>query len=394
MPLLVIAATLAGPGQAISQARIAAADSQLPPTPGPVSPEQGNPQVFSLTRDANHAFRYSFAAVAADLGRSYAAGTVEADLKEGLLSLPAADRAPIVATAKQLVTASANTRVAQFGRHGSLTADQFRALGFAGAFRSVQVDWSALAAAAAARAQELAREDKAQETDAQRKARERSIDLATTPRLTSLDFRIDRVRAIEETDEWSDSDEILMGGMQIDPAGVTRKVSPWLVSGDFDAGEAVDYTAPGRLFSRSSLTTTGTWPRTYVAVVMMAEEDHGGFASALHSAWAKVAEQVRRVVVQGTAAVVSPSLGEVIGELIGQVVGWIVDEAVRWFIGMFEDDLFDARTAVVRLPHRYEFLYRQAADLGWTDHRLPTTEMRFVGHGGDYRVNVHWQVNA
>ncbi|XVS68389.1 hypothetical protein ACQPYE_26155 [Actinosynnema sp. CA-299493] len=58
-----------------------------------------------------------------------------------------------------------------------------------------------------------------------------------------------------------------------------------------------------------------------------------------------------------------------------------------------EDDLFEARAALVALPHRCGFLYRDSSDLGWIDFRLPPTEMQFVGHGGDYRVRVHWQVH-
>lgn len=394
VPLVVIAAALAGPGQAVAHAQVAvAADPQLPPTPGPVSPELTNPQAFALAQDAKNALKYSLAAVASDLGRSYAAGTVEDDFRTGLLSLPAAKLDPVVAVAKQTVTASANTRVAQFGRHGRLTVDQFRALGFAGAFASVQFDRTALKTAVDARAQKLAQEAKAAETAARNKALERLLDIVTAPRLTSLDFRVDRVKAVEETDGIGD-DEIVMGGLQIDADGVTKKVGQWMVNEDFDTGDVVTYTGPGRQFSRFPLTATGGWPRSFVAVVMMAEEDSGGFASAVHAAWAKVTDKVQKMIAEAVGDFASEYVGKALGEVIGQVVGYLVGSFVDWLIDLFGDDLFDARTAVAQLPHRYEFLYRNAADLGWTNHRLPTTEMRFTGHGGDYRVNVHWQVNV
>ncbi|MEU4448846.1 hypothetical protein AB0K14_28605 [Actinosynnema sp. NPDC050801] len=98
VPLPVIVAT--GPWQAVPRARIAAAGCRSPPTPGPVSPERGNPRVFSPARDADHA------------------------------------RGPVVATAGQLVTASATTRAARFGGHGALTVARYRAPGFAGGFRT------------------------------------------------------------------------------------------------------------------------------------------------------------------------------------------------------------------------------------------------------------------
>ncbi|MEU4746692.1 hypothetical protein AB0G02_40410 [Actinosynnema sp. NPDC023658] len=390
---MVVAAALAGPGQAVANAQVAAAaDEQLPPTPGPVSPEQTNPQIFALTQDADYALRYSFAAVASDLGRSYASGTVEADLKAGLLSLPAEKRDPIVAVAKQLVTASANTRGTQFGRHGALTADQFRALGFAGAFASAKVDEAALKSSVNARAQQLAQEKKAAETDARNLAQLKQLDLVTVPKLTSLDFRIDRVKAVEETDEIGD-DEIVMAGLTVDSAAVTKKVPLWMVNEDFDTGDQVDYADPGRLFNRFSLTGTGGWPRSFVAVVMMAEQDSGGFATAVNSAWTKVSGKVAEKIIQVVGDFLSEYVGAALGEFLGQVIGYLVGSFVQWVIDLFNDDLFDARTALVKLPHRYAFMYHDPADLGWTEYRRPTTQMRFVGHGGDYRVNVHWQVN-
>jgi hypothetical protein len=47
----------------------------------------------------------------------------------------------------------------------------------------------------------------------------------------------------------------------------------------------------------------------------------------------------------------------------------------------------------VYLPNRYEWMYKNAGDYGWTNFRAPTGTFTFNGHGGSYKVNVHWQVN-
>ncbi|WP_306750753.1 hypothetical protein [Saccharothrix yanglingensis] len=394
VPLVVMAAALAGPGQAIANAQVtAAASTQLPPTPGPASPERTNPQVFALAQDANFALRYSFAAVAADLGKTYPTGTVEADLRTGLLTLPTARRDPIVAVAKQAVAAGAQTRMTQFGRHGALTVEQYRSLGFTGAFSSARIDATALKAAINSRAQVLAREGKAAETAARNAAAERLLDLITTPKVKALDFRVDRVTAVDETNPELGGDSILLGGLRTDNLGVTGKVGQWMVHDDFDDGEVVNYDDPGKAFTQFSTTTTGGWPRSFVAVVMMAEEDSGGFASAVNSAWVKVNEKVKERIAAEVADASSEHVAAAIAEAIGQVVAWLVGAFVDWLLSFFEDDLFEARTALVTLPHRYGFLYRDSSDLGWTNLRLPPTEMQFVGHGGDYRVKVHWQVH-
>lgn len=394
VPLIVIAAALAGPGQAAAQAQVAAVvDPQLPPTPGPVSPEQSNPEAFALIQDAGYAMRYSLVTVAADLSRSYAAGTIEADLKEGLLSLPATKLDPLVAVAKKSATASPNNRVAQFGRHGSLTADQFRALGFSGAFDSVHIDPVALKTAVRNQASKLEREKKAAEAKAKDEARRLNLDWSALTKLKSLDFRIDRVKAVEETDGWG-SDEILMGGLQVGPTGATDKVESWMVHDDFDTGEAINYPAPGRLFSNFSLSTSGAWPRSFVSVVMMAEEDSGGFARAVQSAWLKVRGEVGKKIAAAVGDFASEYIGATLGELLGQAIGFLVGAVVDFVISLFGDNIFEARPAAVRIPHPFEIMYNNPAHLGWHNHRLPPTQLRFTGYGGDYRVNVHWQVNS
>jgi hypothetical protein len=392
VPLLVVAATLAGQGQAV-----AAAEPQLP-VPVPLDSLQlSNPAAYAIAKDAGDALRYSLATVADDLDRSYAAGTVEADLKQGLLSLPVAKRNQFVTAAKEALKVSPNSLTAAmssaspWGRHGRLTATQFRAIGFKGAFDSVQIDAAELKNALNKRALKLAQEDKEAETEAKKEAQKLRLDLSTQPKLIGLDFRIEQVKAVEETSGLG-SDEILMGGLQTGHTGYTRKVDTWKVSDDFDSGEVVNYPAPGHKFSLFSMPTTDAWPRSFVSVVMMAEEDSGGFAEAVNQVWLKVRDDIAKKIEDAVGGWASKYVGAAAGEMLGKVVGFLVGEVVEFVAGLFKDDLFDAQATAVQLPSPYAFMYDNPAIAGWTNHQLPTTKLRFTGHGGDYRVNGRWTV--
>ncbi|MEU7531667.1 hypothetical protein AB0A74_38450 [Saccharothrix sp. NPDC042600] len=398
VPLLVLASAVTTvPLQAVAEEPrpvVVQDPDNLPPTPGPGS-LRDNPQVYAIAEDANHALRYSYAAVAADLAHPYAEGTVEHDLQTGLRTLPADRLERIVKSAHTVVNADVATRTAQFGRHGLLTLDEFRKVGFDGAFSGVRFDADALKKSLLERASQLEAEEKAAEQDAQRRAFELKLDLSKLPKLTSLDFRVERVKCVDETNpEWPGDDEIVAGGLRVDHLGTTKKVSEWFVGDGFYDGKAKTYADPGRLFTSFDLTASGSWPRSFLAVVMMAEQDGSGFAAAVQAAWAKVKDKVTQVIAHVVATVLTPYVGAAIAEALGQLVGWLVGVFVDWLLELFQDDLFEARTAHVQLPHRYEFLFNNPAHLGWTNHRLPSTSMWFTGHGGQYKVNVHWQVNS
>ncbi|ROP34982.1 hypothetical protein [Saccharothrix texasensis] len=385
IPLLVASlAVLAVPAQAVAgPPRTAVEEPEYPPTPGPAPLADTHPALLTITQDAELALRYTYSAVASDPTATYPEGSIEADLRTGLLSLPADRLRPIVDTARTLVASPAETRIEQFGRHGRLPVEEFRRLGFDGAFADVRYDRESLNRTILARAAELEREGWVDDEAAARSA---------LPKLTSLDLRVDKVKCVDETSDWWFEDEIAMGGVAVDHTGKATKVNRWFV-GDFDQGDSVNYADPGKLFRRFDLTAAGAWPRSFVATVMLAEEDEGDFAAAIQQAWAKVSAKVQAEIAKAVASATAPYVGAAIAEAIGQVVGWLADKFATWLMGLLDDELFKAGTAFVKLPHRLQPFYVNPQNLGWTNHRLPPTTMTFIGHDGQYKVNLHWQVN-
>jgi hypothetical protein len=400
LPLVAVVAVAAAlvPAQAVAtaqQPRVAVEDPEYPPPPTP-GDLRSDPEIASIVQDADYALKYSMAVVAADPSTPYPADSIEEDLRTGILSMPA-DRQKSAAEAARQMIADPAVRKREFGRHGAIEPAKYAQLGFSGVFTpdTVPFDRVALKNRLTDRAAGIEAVHRAEESAAMDMARKYQIPAHLwIPTLTSLDYRIERVKCADETNpEWPGDDEIAMGGVAVGHNGVTTKVGQFMVRDDFDDDEVKVYADPGKLFHRFDLTGAGAWPRTYSTVVMLAEKDGSGFADAINTVWAKVKNDVLAVIEKAVTGVLTGYLGAALAEAIGKAIAWLVGVFFDWLFELFQDDLFDPGTHYVYLPNRYEWMYKNAADYGWTNFRLPTGTFTFNGHGGSYKVNVHWQVN-
>jgi hypothetical protein len=102
-------------------------------------------------------------------------------------------------------------------------------------------------------------------------------DLQAGLAFKKLSVFVTRVRCIEETDDWSDSDEINLGGTATGPFGDVRLVDEMFISDDFDRGEVEEF-GFGKVFCNWMLETNSEgFPYAYGIVVALAEKDDGGF---------------------------------------------------------------------------------------------------------------------
>lgn len=401
LPLIAVTAVAATliPAQAAQAAaptpQVSAEDPEYPPPPT-AGDLRSDPEIASIVQDADYALKYSMAVVAADPSRQYPAESIEEDLRAGILSMPA-DRQKSAAEAARAMIADPAVRKREFGRHGAIEPEKYAQLGFHGVFtpETVPFDGAALKRRLTDRAARIEATHRIEEAAAKDMALKYQIPVALQiPTLTSLDYRIERVKCADETNpEWPGDDEIAMGGVVVNHQGGTAKVNQFMVADDFDDNEVKVYADPGKLFHRFNLTGSGAWPRTYSAVVMLAEKDGSGFADAINTVWAKVKDDVLAVIEKAIAGVLTGYLGAALAEAIGKAVAWLVGVFFDWLFELFQDDLFDPGTHYVYLPNRYEWMYKNASDYGWTNFRAPTGTFTFNGHGGSYKVNVHWQVN-
>lgn len=86
-------------------------------------------------------------------------------------------------------------------------------------------------------------------------------------------------------------------------------------------------------------------------------------------------------------------LGTSFAEAIGEAAAWLINTFFGWLAQIFNDDVFKPQTVRVNLPSPYEFMYESPSLYGWTNYRLPTRTLTYTGFTGQYKVNLHWQVN-
>lgn len=256
------------------------------------------------------------------------------------------------------------------------------------------------------------------------------------PLVKKIEFHLNRVRCIEETDESSDSDEILLGGQLVEPNGAIKKIDRWKVSDDFDAGENVFYDyqkcgqlsradlpdfleficpngGPSDLYAGRKLVSAAIdlavvpFPSTHALVLIMGEQDEGGFNDLIQDIYAALKDELQAELdalgvaagsaIGGAIGSLIPGLGTAIGAAIGAALGFVLGEFIEWLVGLFNntDDLVQTKHWTVQLPSpELSAVQAMGASLPapagvWAS---PIKNLKFRGDGGKYDAHVHWRV--
>jgi hypothetical protein len=220
----------------------------------------------------------------------------------------------------------------------------------------------------------------------------RPAGLVTQQTTDNLEFRIHRVKCVDETGKdfnpFGDepgSDEISLAGTSVDESGDTKKVTEFKVA-DFDDGDVKTFSPPRR-FTFFNLREGTEFPKSYFVTLVLAEKDQsGGLADFVN----KLLEKIRERVIAYLAAAIGAAIGAsggVVGIVIGAAIGFVVGKVFEFINAVFSDDIFPPKTISVVIPsltHRFVG--------GKTD--SPEIVTRFVGHNGTYDVTSDWRLFA
>lgn len=207
---------------------------------------------------------------------------------------------------------------------------------------------------------------------------------ATATKMTKVELRIHKVRAVDETGtgfEFGD-DEIDLSGTTVDESGDTHKVKPFRV-GSFDDGDQKVFSPPRR-FTFFNLTEGTAFPKSYFVTLVLAEIDQGGLPDFITKLLSKVKERVIAALTAALGGLIGASGGPV-GIAIGIAVGWAVGKVWELFGRIWGDDVFPPvtiRNTVSSLTGRWPG--------GRTD--SPERTVDFRGHGGHYTLTYDWRL--
>jgi hypothetical protein len=307
------------------------------------------------------------------------------------------------------------------GGYAETTASQWQAnTGFEAVRKGMleKNDWAAVK-------QKVKREKKIKREKKVKREKEQEHDpndYAAKPGYAKLEIHLNTVRCREETDEVG-SDEILLGGQLIRPDGIVKSIDSFKVSNDFDAGETKYYDsakcidAPkearaifedaglchghysdpyrGRVLVRTNL--DGPWPGTHGLLLVMVEEDYGGFNGLLKDIYDAVHDELEDAIISASAHAGEPINAEALGEIIGQVIAWVVSGLVEWLASLFDnrDDPIATTAWLITLERRTKewFDERTAGGLSAPSGQRASKMKRidFNGDGGKYRARLHFR---
>lgn len=249
--------------------------------------------------------------------------------------------------------------------------------------------------------------------------------LVVGPSFERLEFHLNSVKCLEETDEVG-ADEILLGGQIVEPSGNLKKIDRFKVSDDFDKGEIryYDYSLCGSIPRKDlppylaamcpngdtsdryagrklgSAVPAAQGPSTFALVLVMGEEDTGGgFVDMLGAVYDALKDEIEKEL-QDLGAKAGEAIGGALGEAAGQILAWAVSEIIEWISSLFDnkDDLVQARSWLVELQSkRMSHVEGLAADHlpspagTWAS---PMKKLKFRGDGGAYDARLHWRART
>ncbi len=328
-------------------------------------------ELQEVATDVLHGVQYSFLAAAAHPQIRFPFGSLEEAFQGAIALRPAERRWVYHARARQIAVAPLAARQAAFGRYGRLSVEEFGRVGLVGASARLP----------ALRADP--RQIRAAKGMGTRPPLGADVPVTTGAR-TTLALYITEVGCLDQTmPEALRGEEIVMGGLALDPGGEIAKVGQFLVRDDFENGVLKDYGIPGRKFCEFPVPETlGNYSRTYGVAAFLAVADRAGFSDSLTGALAK-AGPILRGAVEARVARVHPVT-------ISQVVGRVVERFVQWLTEAFQDDVFPPGLAFAGLHPGFAAGNGNGRDGG--DITGALGQFTVAGHRGRYQVGGQWRV--
>ena len=210
--------------------------------------------------------------------------------------------------------------------------------------------------------------------------------------------RLRKITCIDETDPDIGDDDMIIGGAITNDKGKVSKVDQSTLGEFNEEDQRVKLYTPPKWFATAYLGAgvsgglkESSWPKEYLATIVLCEQDNGGFPDLLNTILEAIVNTVGKWAAETLGATVGgaigtalfPGLGTVVGGAIGALVGWVFDDIVGFLKSWWEDDPLPAFTSVCKVNHYRTGGVSTAAAQYWD----------IKGQGGEYKVELDWQVS-
>lgn len=205
-----------------------------------------------------------------------------------------------------------------------------------------------------------------------------------------LSLQLVRVKCGDETNgqnaERFGNDEIWLSGFAVDATATVQKLEPFEIYAHFDDGDVKEFNPPKTLFSLK-VPGGGTFPKSCVATLILAEKDYGGLSELAQEAFDKATEDMQEMKDEmGMEAGEQPPPD--VWDRIKETVKDIAYDYLRKKIAEgLNDDVFPVQTASLDITSQ---------DFRWGDGTKlsPETVIQYRGHGGAYYLTYYWEIRT
>jgi len=157
-----------------------------------------------------------------------------------------------------------------------------------------------------------------------------------------------------------------------DATGTTVKLAPFSVYPHFDDGDIKEFSPPKTIFTLK-VPGGGSFPKTCVAALILAEKDSGDLTTLAQEAFDKATSDMEEL--RGRGGVWDPpDPGEALRKWVGEVTG-------------LDDDVFPPQAVTLSVA---------SEDFRWGDGTKlsPETTVEFRGHDGVYCLVFYWEIRT
>jgi hypothetical protein len=205
-----------------------------------------------------------------------------------------------------------------------------------------------------------------------------------------VSLKLVRVKCVDETGgryvERVGNDEIWLAGFAVDGTGATHKLEPFEVYPHFDDRDVKEFSPPKTIFALK-VPGGGTFPKSCVATLLLAEKDSGDLTQLAQDAFdeaTKDMEEMKDEMGMGEGEQPPPDFWDK-----------VKDKAKEWAYGYIRgriaaglnDDVFPAQMATLTVT---------SDDFRWGDGTKlsPETTIEFRGHDGVYYLVYYWEIRT
>jgi hypothetical protein len=206
---------------------------------------------------------------------------------------------------------------------------------------------------------------------------------------SSLTLRLHKVHCVDQTtpgvEEWASHDEICLGGTASSGSGDQTNTTaiPQFLVGTFKDGDEKVYDPPKAL---KTFSLPGGYPKTFLCLIAIAEQDGGGFATFLSDLLHSVEDEIDAVITAAgvaAGAAIGGAFGGPVGALVGAVGVVLVNEIIKLIGNIKNDEIFMAQQSAVQMESSSQ-KFANGTDISVTRH------WNFKDHSGEYNVFYSW----